>query len=105
MARAKAGQITKTEAVRQALAQAGADAAAETVIQFVKSSFGLNLSRSHFFNIKSTLKASSGRKRGRPRKTVAATNGTPATAAPRKVAIRVVDLEAVKRLTSRYSAE
>lgn len=98
--------ITKTEAVRQAFAKFGKDVGANEALSFIKDSYGHDLSKSHFFNIKSMLTKKAGKKkRGRPRK--GATEATAAVASAPKVrsAISLDDLHTIKSLSSKYGVQ
>jgi hypothetical protein len=107
MARKAEGTVTKTDGVRKAFAELGNDAPADAVMGFVKQNFGLDLSRSHFFNIKSML-TTKGKKRGRPRKVVAEAGAMSSPApAPVKVrsAINLDDIQTIKQLADRYGSQ
>src|SRR2546423_1712641 len=95
-----ASTITKTEAVRLAMEKLGKDVPAEAAMKFVKDEHGLELSKSHFYNIKTTLSKKTGKKRGRPRKiqdeatpaVLAAPIAAPAVK-PVRAAINLADLQ------------
>lgn len=117
MARARAKSasnkpVTKTEAVRQVLAELGKTAAPDAAIALVKDKFGHDLTKSHFFNIKSTLGLGSrgkrrGKKRGRPHKSEATAVAAPSVAAARPAAgvnFAVADIAILCDLVSRLGA-
>src|SRR5947208_6277463 len=90
--------ITKAEAVRQAWAKLGHDAPADAVLGFVKQEFGIDLSRSHYFNIKSTSNKPAKRKRGQPAKATTEATAAPAQAPKVRNAISLDDLHTIKSL-------
>lgn len=102
---AKKESITKTEAVRQAFTKLGQGASADTVIPFVKETFGHALSRSHFFNIKTTLSKKE-KRRGRPKKIQTETTAPTTSAAPKvRLAINLADIQTIKHLAERYGPQ
>lgn len=102
--------ITKTEAVRLAIEKLGKDTAADAAMKFVKDEYKLDLSKSHFFNIKSTLSNKGGKKRGRPRKVQVETAAPTASATPKSISahgrtgISLADLQAIKGLADKLGA-
>lgn len=102
---AKPETITKTESVRQAWAKLGKDADADAVLKFVKDSYKIDLSRSHYFNIKTMLTKKSGKKRGRPAKATTEATASAAPAPKVRSAISLDDLQMVKSLTQKYGTD
>jgi (p)ppGpp synthase/HD superfamily hydrolase len=101
------GGITKTEAVKQALAKLGQDAKPSAVIEHVKKAHGLDVSAQTVSNLKALQAkkpAVMAKRRGRPPK-------TPASTPARTVSIRstagvsLEDIRAVKELADRIGAE
>src|SRR4051812_24669162 len=115
MAKAKTAQkpakpASKTEAVRQVLAELGKKAPVDAALARVKAKFGHELSKSHFFNIKSVLGLGRGGKRtgrgpGRPRKSAAPTPAPSVASAPRPprgdLALAIADIALLKELARR----
>lgn len=113
MAKKNPATVTKTDAVKQAVAQLGKDAKGTAIIAFAKDKFNLAISPSHVSNIKSTLK---GRRKKRVRRTLAAANAAvvPAPVAASTVvaskngkaglAVALDDLERISELAKRYGA-
>jgi hypothetical protein len=101
--------ISKTDAVKDALAKLGKKAKPGAISEYVKSEYGLEISLSHVSNIKSTLKRSPKKRRGRP-----ALNGQhearseeaalPPRNAKKVAGIDLDDVQAAKALTRRLGA-
>jgi hypothetical protein len=102
--------VSKTDAVREAIA-AGWTKPTEGVT-FIKTMLGIDISPSHFSNIKSTLGTTQNKRRGRPpgRKSQPKAEAAP-VAAPRAAAAGsngTIDIEAiqqVKELVEKLGAE
>lgn len=101
--------LSKTDAVKQALATLGKKAKLAEIRDYAKSQYGLDISISHISKLKSPLKK---QKKKKAEAEVAASNGQPEaeiatlTKAPAKVkaGIALADIEAAKELTQRVGA-
>lgn len=97
--------ITKTDSVRQAWSKLGKDADADSVLKFIKDSYKIDLSRSHYFNIKSMLTKKQGKKRGRPAKVTSEAAASAAPAPKVRNAISLDDLHTIKALSGKYGVQ
>ncbi len=80
--------VSKTDAVKQALTKLGNRAKPKAIQAYVKDTFGLEMSASYVSNIKSTLGKKKGKgKRGRPKK-AAPMNGKPTVAEVREPRVK-----------------
>ncbi len=101
-AEARKESVSKTDAVKQALAKLGKKAKPAAIHDFVASEFGLEIGLGHISNIKSTLKKT--RKRtAKPEPVAAVThaNGKPA----RETGVSLADIEATKQLAERVGVK
>lgn len=101
---AKRTKISKTAAVRAAI-DAGAESP-EQGIKFVKTNYGIEISKAHFFTIKSTYRRKRGlppTRRGRPKRLSV---GRPATRPALNGKTDILDaIEAIKPLVTSLGAD
>src|SRR5262249_23517446 len=101
---ANGATLTKTDAVKQALANLGNDAMPLAIRDHIKSKFGIDMDPNLISNYKSTLLKKAGGRRGRggrPKR-----QGVPATArATAQGGITLEDIRAVKDLAERIGAD
>lgn len=109
MAKNATQTISKSEAVRQAIA-AGKTMPNEG-IAYIKETFGIKLSSNHFSNIKSSATGKK-KKRGRPKGSKSSPKPEPvavampgATAAPRSKGIDIEAVQQVKDLVGKLGAD
>ncbi len=108
--------VSKTDAVKQALATLGKKAKPKEIQTYIKDTFGLEMSTGYVSNLKTTLGKKGKGKRGSPRK-AAPLNGKPAAkkAKPKAKAgvpksmgtagIALEDIQTVKDLLGRLGAK
>ncbi len=108
---ADSGKVTKTAAVKDALANLGRSAMPSAIQEYVANKFGLEMSLNHISNIKSGEKPK--RKRGRPRKEKPAAAAAPAAPAAsvavksgngKMGGIHLEDIEAAKHLVQKVGS-
>ena len=105
MPKGKAKQVSKMDAMRQAIQKVGPDAENSAIQAALKSDFGVTMTSATFFNYKSSvmkeMRGKLGPKPGPKPAAVPATNGKKASAG----GITVEEIAAVKKLVDQLGAD
>jgi len=98
---AKAATISKMGAVRAALKELGKDAMPVKIQEYVKKTYGMEMSTAHVSNYKTYILKKKGKKAKRTKATASDSSAPAPAKASKGTAVSIQDVETVKELVGR----